>query len=178
MKLNFDHSNSVFQKDRPLIFLKVQRDVESLKYMFENGWIPFYDNRVEYWYQTKSSRLKIKPISKKRKKELLGLQISNECHNSQITQPIGIEWYSSGSYEDFFFDDVFWGRVSFFENFVLYSVMNVIKSKKSYGTLSYYYLLDKYLGKFEYLYITDYFEQFSYKKNLQGFEFWDGIKWN
>ena len=55
--------------------------------------------------------------------------------------------------------------------------MNKTNDKKSYGTLSYYYLLEKFLGKYDFLYITDYFSQFEYKKNLPNFEYWDGKSW-
>jgi hypothetical protein len=151
--------------------------MESNNFMFKNGWIPFYENQKEYWYQTKSSRLEIKPISSKRKSELKKLKISNNTHNNEIQKPIEFEQYDFGVFEDFFFDDIFWGRIHFFDNQVLYSIMNQTDSKKSYGTLSYYYLLDRFLGKFEYLYITDFFEQFSYKQNLPGFEYWNGKEW-
>ena len=54
---------------------------------------------------------------------------------------------------------------------------NNVKNKNSYGTLSFYYLIEKYKEKYKYLYIADYFDCFSYKKNLQGFEYWNGEKW-
>lgn len=178
MKLIFNHDSSIFSDDKPLIFLKVKREDETSQFMLENGWIPFYENDEEYWYQTKSARLKINPISKKRKSELNKLKISKSCQNLFVNCPIDLKYYNHGNFEDFYFDDIFWGRVHFFENQVLYSSMNKTKDKKSYGTLSYYYLIDKFLDKFDYLYITDYFEQFSYKKNLPGFEYWDGTNWN
>jgi len=177
MKLIIDHSYSVFHNNKVLILLESQRENESTEYMFENGWIPYYHHKEEWWYQSKSSRLKIQPISKRRKKELQNLKISDKTSNTEIEIPSDIEYYNFGNYEDFYFDDLFWGRFHFFENQIIYSIMNKTKSKKSYGTLSYYYLLDKFFGKFDYLYITDYFEEFSYKENLPNFEYWDGKKW-
>lgn len=177
MKLIFDHTNSLLFEDTPYISVEAVRENESAKFMFENGWVPFYENKKEHWYQTKSSRLKITPISKRRKKELSKIKIAEKTENLQIETPLSFKWYDDGNFEDFYFDDVFWGRVHFFENQVLYSVMNKTQDKKSYGTLSYYYLLDKFLGKFDYLYITDYFDIYKYKKNLLGFQYWNGSDW-
>jgi len=177
MKLIFNHSYSIFNVDTPLIFLQTEKEDESYKFMFENGWIPFYENKKEYWYQTKSSRLKINQISNKRKSELNKIKISNYTSNQSIELPIELNYYNSGNFEDFFFDDIFWGRIHYYDNQIMFSIMNKTNNKKSYGTLSYYYLLDRFLGKYEYLYITDYFAQFSYKQNLPGFEYWTGNKW-
>ena len=177
MKLIFDHSQSIFHKGIPLVYLDVEREHESAKYMLENGWVPFYDEKEEFWYQTKSARLKIEKISNKIKKELDKIKITNFTSNSNIEKPIGFEWYNYGNYEDFYFDNIFWGRVLFIEDQVIYTIMNKTNDKKSYGTLSYYYLLEKFLGKYDFLYITDYFSQFEYKKNLPNFEYWDGKSW-
>lgn len=177
MKLIFDHSKSVFINETPLIYLDCERENESVKYMFENGWVPYYENNKEYWYQTKSSRLKIKKISSRRLKELSKIHISQKTENPDIQPPIGIEWYQFGNFEDFYFDDVFWGRILYFEDQVLFAVMNKTNSEKSYGTLSYYYLVNKFLGKYTYLYITDFYDMFEYKSLLPGFEYWNGTSW-
>jgi len=177
MKLIFDHSKSIFDREVPLIYLDAEREDESAKYMLENGWVPYYENNEECWYQTKSSRLKIKNISIRRKKELEKIKITSFTNNNLIKKPIGLEWYSYGNFEDFYFDDIFWGRVLFIEDQVVYTVMNKTNDKKSYGTLSYYYLLEKFFGEYEFLYITDYFSQFEYKKNLPNFQFWNGNGW-
>ncbi len=176
MKLIFNHSLSIFNNGNPLIYLTSKRENESGQYMLENGWIPYYKNTEEFWYQTKSSRIRVNEISKKRKIELSKIKISNSTNNNLI-EPIDLKYHNHGNFEDFFFDDIFWGRIHYFDNQLVYSVMNSIRNKKSYGTLSYYYLIDRFLGKFDYIYITDYFEEFSYKKNLPGFEYWDGTKW-
>lgn len=180
MKLIFDHSNSIFDTKikLPLISCIAQRDTEDTDYMFENGWLPIYNSQCEeLWYQTQSSRLKIAPISDRKLKKLKQFKISNTTSNKEIQTLFDIESYNCGKYEDFFIDDVFWGRVNFFDNNIVYSTTNLFKSSKSYGTLSVYYVLNKYLDKFKYLYIADYFEQFSYKQNFPGFEFWNGRIW-
>ena len=175
MKLILDHSLSVFNGKFPLIYLEAEAQNESAKFMFENGWIPYGNNNK--WYQTKSARLQLFSISKKRRKALKLLNISESTSNLNIEKPSDVENYNIGNYLDFFFDDTFWGRVNFYEDQILYSVMNNVKNKKSYGTLSFYYLIERFKEKYKYLYIADYFDCFSYKKNLQGFEYWNGEKW-
>lgn len=177
MKLIFDHSKSIFNGEVPLIYLDAQRENESAKFMLENGWIPFYEKNQEFWYQSQASRLKIEPISKRRKQELEKIKITELNNNDKITEPIGLEWYNSGNFENFYFDDVFWGQILYIEDQVIYTIMNRTTNKKSYGTLSYYYLLEKLYGKYDFLYITDYFDQFMYKKNLPNFQYWNGKEW-
>jgi len=177
MKLIFDHSKSIFNEGAPLILLEAERENESAKYMLENGWVPYYYNSEEYWYQTKSSRLKIKKISGRRLKELSKIHVTYKTENPNIQPPISIEWYQFGNFEDFYFDDVFWGRILYLEDQVLFAVMNKTNSVKSYGTLSYYYLVNKLLGKYTYLYITDFYDVFEYKSSLPGFEYWNGKDW-
>ena len=101
MKLIFDHSKSIFNEEVPLIYLDAEREDESAKYMLENGWVPYYENNEECWYQTKSSRLKIENISIRRKKELEKIKITSFTNNNLIKKPIGLEWYSYGNFEDF-----------------------------------------------------------------------------
>jgi hypothetical protein len=174
MKLKFNHSHSIFSSDgNPLIYLEAYKENESERYMFENGWIPYYDR----WYQTRSARLKTQSISDKRRTVLKSINISDVCTNKEILIPNDIDAYSSSEFIDFFFDDVFWGRVNIYGDQILYSVMNNVKSKKSYGTISFYYLIDRFKNDYEHLYISDFFPQFEYKKSLSGFEYWDGNAW-
>jgi hypothetical protein len=42
---------------------------------------------------------------------------------------------------------------------------------------SYYHLIEKFRNDYEYVYISEFYEDFSYKQNLQGFEFWNGSEW-
>jgi len=173
MKLIFNHVHSIFDGVNPLIYLEAEKETESAEYMFNNGWVPYKD----IWYQTQSSRLKLSNISTSRKKELNNISVTHKTNNCDITIPYDIDAYSDSKHLDFFFDDIFWGRINFYENQILYSVMNTVQSKKSYGTLSYYYLIDKFKSEYEYLYVTDYFHQFDYKSSLPGFEYWNGNQW-
>ena len=48
----------------------------------------------------------------------------------------------------------------------------------SYGILSYYYLINKFYNEgLKYIYISEFYEQFSYKHKLPGFEYWTGTNW-
>jgi len=173
MKLLINHKNTIFDGEKPLLHLEAIRENESCKFMFENGWVPFNN----LWYQTCSSRLELKQISNSRKKQVDKINVSYKTNNDKILIPKNIEDYKSNNYLNFFFDDIFWGRVNFYEDQIFYSVMNSVHHKKSYGTLSFYYLIDKYKNNYKYLYIADFFEQFKYKANLPNFEFWNGISW-
>ena len=173
MKIKFNHKVSIYSGEYPLIYSEATPENETNQFMFENGWVPYYD----VWYQTKSARLKLKPISGKRQNQLSKIKITTKTNNSEIEILNDLEAYSSSKYFDFFMDDLFWGRVNFYDNQILYSVSNAVKHKNSYGTLSMYYLIDLFKDKYEYLYITDYFEEFSYKSKLPGFEYWEGEKW-
>ena len=77
MKVIFDHKNGIFDENgNSLLEVLAIQENESSKTMFENGWLPCLSYKKNIWYQTRSSRLKLKPISKRRKKELSKINIS------------------------------------------------------------------------------------------------------
>ena len=80
----------------------------------------------------------------------------------------------------FFFDDCFCGIVNLVDNIPYYTFMIWDESNKnhSYGILSYYYLINKFYNEgLKYVYISEFYEQFSYKHTLPGFEYWTGTNW-
>ena len=186
MKIIFDHANGEFNKNgNSLLEVFAIKEDESNEYMFNNGWLPFKDT----WYQTRSSRLKLAPISKRRSKELSKINISY-CKNvfDIADKAINYEKFNYNYLKDylklnhfkFFFDDCFCGVVNLVGNIPYYTFMIWDQSHKdhSYGTLSFYYLIDKlYNEGHEYLYTSEYYPIFSYKKTLPGFEWWDGKDW-
>lgn len=186
MKIIYNHKNGLFtEKGESLLEVYAIIDKETPKYMFDNGWLPFR----EKWYQTKSSRLKLSGISNRRKKELAKIKISEKGDlNSIVNKSLKynkfeaeyLDEYLELPHYKFFFDDCFCGIVNLVDNIPYYTFMIWDESNKkhSYGTLSYYFLIDKYFNeKIDYIYISEYYEQFSYKKNLPGFEYWDGNEW-
>lgn len=186
MKIIFDHNQGIFSEEgNSLLEVFAIKENESTSYMFENGWLPFRDK----WYQTKSSRLKLFPISKRRQKELSKISISSDKSILELADR-SIKYnkfdynylieYLKLDHISFFFDDCFCGIVNIFDNIPFYTFMLWDEQYKdhSYGTLSFYYLINKLYNDYPYLYISEYYSQFSYKKRLQGFEWWDGQKWN
>jgi hypothetical protein len=187
MKIIFDHNNGIFtNKGDSLLEVYAIKEHESSEYMFENGWLPFR----KIWYQTKSSRLELDKISKRREKELSKIKVSFSGDLSSLIEksikykkfdPVYLEEYLKLPHFKFFFDDCFCGIVNLIDNIPYYTFMIWDESKKcnSYGTLSYYYLIEEFLKKgHKHLYISEYYTPFFYKKNIQGFEYWDGKKWN
>ena len=74
MKLSFNHAEGVFSKSgNCLLEVDCIREHETTKYMFENGWLPFKDDK---WYQCQSSRLKLSRITSQRRKELSKIDFS------------------------------------------------------------------------------------------------------
>ena len=187
MKIIYNHNNGLFtQTGESLLEVYAITDKETSKDMFENGWLPFR----EKWYQTKSSRLKLNDISNRRKRELSKIKISDQGDLNSITKralKFGkfeaeyLDEYLELPHYKFFFDDCFCGIVNLVDNIPYYTFMIWDESNKnhSYGTLSYYYLIEKYFKEnLDYIYISEYYEQFSYKKKLPNFEYWDGTNWN
>lgn len=186
MKITFDHSKGVFtETGDSLLEVFATAENETSKEMFESGWLPFRDK----WYQTRSSRLELREISKRRKKELSKIKITTDGDISLIVKKSEkyhkfdteyLDEYLELPHFKFFFDDCFCGVVNLVDGIPYYTFMIWDESDKkhSYGTLSYYYLIDKFYNeKLDYIYISEFYEQFSYKNTLQGFEFWDGKKW-
>lgn len=183
----FDHSKGVFtETGESLLEVFATTENETAKDMFELGWLPFRN----VWFQTRSSRLKLEEISKRRKKELSKITISTEGNVDLIVKKSEkfhkfdakyLTEYLELPHFKFFFDDCFMGVVNLVDGIPYYTFMIWDESdrKHSYGTLSYYYLIDKFYNEgIDYMYISEFYDQFSYKKTLQGFEFWTGVEWS
>jgi len=186
MRLIFNHAEGKFSKSgNCLLEVECYREQETAKYMFENGWLPFKDDK---WYQCQSSRLKLSPISTRRKKELSKINFSlvgdsqdliNRSKRFGCFNESWLNFYSSLPNYTFYMDDAAVGIVNFYDDQIFYTTFVWDKNKNinSYGTLSYYHLIDKFKSDYEYMYISEFYEDFSYKQNLQGFEFWNGVSW-
>jgi len=187
MKIIFNHNEGLFSESgNCLLEVECFKEEETTKYMFENGWLPFKDNK---WYQCRSSRLKLFDITPKRKKELSKINFLSSGNKRNLidrAKSFGcfredwLEFFLSLPNYTFYMDNAAMGVVNFFDNQIFYTtfVWDKNKDANSYGTLSYYHLIEKFKGDYEYMYISEFYQQFSYKQNLQGFEFWDGSVWN
>jgi hypothetical protein len=194
MKVVFDHSKGIFTKTgESLLEVYAITEYEDSLTMFNGGWLPYKDR----WYQTKSSRINLidNNISKRRKKELININISctkETSNNLKIKDLINksilhlkfdaaiIDDYLNIPHIEFWMDDAFCGIVNMIDNIPYYTFMIWDKTNidNSYGTLSFYAMIEYFKKEHQYLYISEYYEQFSYKSKLPGFEWWDGIKWN
>ena len=77
MKIRISHLNGQYDlsnhSDLCELFCKPEN--ESPEYLFENGWLPTSNGE---WYQSRSSRVKIQPISSRRKTQLKKIKISTD----------------------------------------------------------------------------------------------------
>jgi hypothetical protein len=187
MKIIFNHDVGVLSgNDNCLLEVECYREHESIKFMFENGWLPY---KNDIWYQCRSSRLKLTEISTRRKKELSKINVSTKGNLQKIienSKPFGcfneelLKFYLSLPNYTFFMDDVAVGVVNFFDSEIFFSsfVWDKNYKKNSYGTLSYYYLIDMFKKTYNYIYISEFYPKYEYKKKLPGFQYWNGKTWN
>jgi hypothetical protein len=186
MKIIFDHKNGIFTEEgNSLLEVFAITDKESSQEMFESGWLPFRNR----WYQTVSSRIKLGPISSRRKKELQKLNIGQKGDINKLIEQSKmykkfdesyLKEYLKLNHFKFWFDSCFCGIVNMVDDIPYYTFMIWDESQKkhSYGTLSFYYLMEYlYESGYEYLYTSEYYPQFRYKKNLPNFEWWNGTDW-
>lgn len=182
MKIRFSHKNGLYNIEKDICLTEAFAEIEneSFDYMFQNGWLPHFDG----WYQARSCRLNLAPISARRNKELAQividkqpqvdffLQISGSQHDSLV-------YFLNEKHFKFGMDSALLGVVNEYDDQVFYSTMIYDKNltTNSCGTLSYYYLIEKYRHTHKYLYTSTYYEEFAYKSKLPGFEYWDGTEW-
>ena len=92
------------------------------------------------------------------------------------------EYFSKNGCPVYFsMDSALLGICNRYDDQIYYSVMaydDTNTGGKSYGTNSFYYLMDRYKRDYEYIYIAEYYPNFEYKSKIQGFEYWNGSKWN
>lgn len=186
MKLIFNHDEGVMTPaGNCLLEIECLRENETSQFMFENGWLPYLNDR---WYQCRSSRLKLAPISSRRKRELSKITFLESGDADDIitrAKKFGkfredwARFYMSLPNYTFYMDNVAMGILNFFDDQIFYTtlVWDRDHTTNSYGTLSYYHLIDKFKGDYEYMYISEYYDEFAYKQSLPGFEYWSGSKW-
>jgi hypothetical protein len=182
MKIRFSHENGLFVDDKDSVLLEAFAEIEneSYQHMFENGWLPHFNG----WYQCRSCRLKLGSISARRKRELKQVNISEPQNIDRYVENAGkfkneLVYFLAQKNYLFTMDDSLLGVVNFYDNVLFYSTMIYDRrlTTNSCGTLSYYYLIEKFVNDFDYMYISNYYPIFEYKKDLPGFEYWTGKEW-
>jgi hypothetical protein len=188
MKTRISHVNGKYDLETgsPLCEVFCVREKASYKKMFETGWQPMGDNK---WYQSRSARLKISPISGNRRRKLKKINISNSGDYKQILENVKdlypsvvnveVEKSLSVKHEIYYFNDVVFSILNWYDDIPYVPVLLGGRLDKSGITPNvHYYFLDKLVGhNYPYLYISEWYEPFQYKSELPGFEWWDGENW-
>lgn len=188
MKIRISHLNGRYdyEKGTDLCELFCIPDDESNTYLFENGWLPTSNNE---WYQSRSSRLKITPLSSRRLSQLRKIRVTNSGNYMKIFENSKLSYNESAEefldtvlsykHEIYYFDDCVFGVLNWFDDIPYFSMV-VADKNNSRGIIpiTCYYFLNKLSDhKYPYLYIGEWYEQFHYKSNYPNFEWWDGENW-
>lgn len=161
-------------------------DGESYKELFERGWLPTKNGE---WYQSRSSRVLISPLSGTRRYEVRKLDVSTDGDWRYIFEETK-EFYPhfqedyihtclSFPNEIYYFNDSVFAILNWFDDVPFFSTVIGGRIRKNGVTpLTCYYFINKLLGhSYPYLYISEWYEQFSFKANYPNFEWWDGENW-
>jgi hypothetical protein len=188
MKIRISHLNGQYDLSNhtDLCELFCKPENEDSKYLFENGWLPYSNGE---WYQCRSSRVKISPISSRRKRQLEKIKISKEgnyleiMRKSKFLYDDAVEEFLhtmlSFKHEIYYFNDNTFAVLNWFDDIPYYSLVLGGRVKKDGSTpLSCYHFIDELANhSYPYLYIGEWYDQFYYKSHYPNFEWWDGEKW-
>jgi len=159
---------------------------ETDQYLFENGWLPTKNGE---WYQCRSARVKIDPISGNRRRKLKKVKISNQGDYKQILENVKhlypsvildeVDSALSVKHEIYYFNDTVFSIINWYGDIPYVPVLLGGRLDESGVTPKvHYYFIDNLVGNsYPYLYISEWYEQFQYKSELPNFEWWDGEKW-
>jgi hypothetical protein len=189
MKIRFNHLNGQYGKHSIVDLCEVYGtpEEETDLFLFENGWLPTTNNE---WFQSRSSRVKIAPISSRRKYQLRKISVttvgnySNILKNSKCWYDANCELFLdtmlSYDHQIYYFDDAVFAVLNWFNNIPYFSVVIGGRERREGITpLTCYYFLNKLTDStYPYLYIGPWYDEFFYKAHYPGFEWWDGGKWN
>lgn len=189
MKIRISHQNGQYDLNThaDLCELFCEPENETPEYLFENGWLPTANRE---WYQCRSSRIKIQPISARRQYQLAKIRISKSGDYQKIFEsskylydPIIEEYLDtvlSFEYEIYYFNSSVFGVLNWFGNIPYFSLVVGGKLRREGITpMTCYFFINELLDHdYPYLYIGEWYEQFHYKSNYPNFEWWDGQLWN
>lgn len=189
MKTRISHLNGTYQSDTAADLCEVfcEPEGETYRELFETGWLPT-DNGE--WYQSRSSRVKIQPISARRRYQIKKINVSTTGDYQKIFEESKylydekaqqfLDTVLSYKHEIYYFNDNVFGVLNWFDEIPYFSLVLGGKLKRDGVTpLSCYYFIDKLVGNaYPYLYIGEWYDQFYYKSHYPNFEWWDGQKWN
>lgn len=188
MQIRVSHLNGKYDSQTGADLCEVfgTPDGESYKELFERGWLPTKNGE---WYQSRSSRVLISPLSGTRRYEVRKLDVKTDGDWKRIFDETK-EFYPdyqeeylhtclSFPHEIYYFNNSVFAILNWFDNIPFFSTVIGGRTKKNGVTpLTCYYFINKLLGhSYPYLYISEWYEQFSFKANYPNFEWWDGENW-
>jgi len=190
MIIRYNHNNGIFVDSETnssfLCEVFSKRTDESIQYMFENGWLPTLNNE---WFQSKSSRVKIAPISVRKKNRIKKINITKDGNYREIFEQCKsyysdnansyLETVLSFDHEIYYFNSEVFCVLNWFENIPFFSAVFGGKVKRNGITpITCYYFIDKLSEHtYPYLYIGEWYRPFHYKIDYPNFEWWNGEKW-
>ena len=188
MRTRFNHENGKYdlESGSALCELFCFPDDESYRELFENGWLP---TRDEKWYQSRSSRVKIAPISGNRRRRLNKIKVSTDGDYKQILENCKhlypavvldeVAYTVLFPHEIYYFDDSVFAILLWFDDIPFVSTLIGGRLDKSGITpmVNYFFLHKLREHSYPYIYISEWYDEFGYKSDLPGFEWWDGEKW-
>ena len=170
----------------PVLFLSITLYFNFLLYIFSKSIIA---SKTEMLFSRPPPRLKISPISGNRRRKLKKINISNSGNYKQILENVKdlypsivnveVEKALSVKHEIYYFNDVVFSILNWYDDIPYIPVLLGGRLDRSGITPNvHYYFLDKLVGhNYPYLYISEWYEQFHYKSELPGFEWWNGENW-
>lgn len=190
MIIRYNHNKGIFvnSENNSSFLCEVfsKRTDESIEYMFENGWLPTLNNE---WFQSKSSRVKIAPISVRKKNRIKKINITKDGNYREIFEQCKsyysdnanayLETVLSFDHEIYYFNSEVFCVLNWFENIPFFSAVFGGKVKRNGITpITCYYFIDKLSEHtYPYLYIGEWYMPFHYKIDYPNFEWWNGEKW-
>jgi hypothetical protein len=189
MKIRFSHENGKYQDTTDSILCEAYAtpENESFTWLFEHGWLPTVNGE---WYQSKSSRLFVKCISPRRYEGNITVvhpesnweELYSPFHNEYTFFDVSHASYlSSLSVAVLCIDSLVYVTLNLFDDIPYISC--AIGSKRIPNINLYIpsicieYLKNAQLNFGDYVYIGEYYRQFSFKSQYPCFEFWDGCAW-
>lgn len=189
MKTRVCHINGKYdlESGSPLCEVFCRPTGESFQYLFENGWLPIRDGE---WYQSRSSRVKISPISGNRRRKLKKINVSNTGDYKEILDRVEhlypkiirteVDKALSVPHEIYYFNDNIFSILNWYDDIPYVPVLLGGRLDRSGVTPQvHYFFIDRLFGKsnYPYIYISEWYEQFNYKSELPNFEWWNGDSW-
>lgn len=188
MRTRFSHVNGKYELQTAADLCEVfcVPTDETYQQLFEMGWLPGENGE---WYQCRSARVKLVPISGNRRRKLKKIKVSNDGDYKQILENVKdfypsvvlneVKFALSKPHEIYYFNDCVFSILNWYDNIPFLSTLLGGRLDKSGVTpLVHYYFIDKLVGNsYPYLYVSEWYEQFHYKSELPNFEWWDGENW-